>query len=96
MQARCARIFNLETKGAIRVGLDADLVLVDLDRERTVRGEEFGTIAGFDPYEGMTLRGWPAWTMLRGQIVARDGDVVGAPGYGRYLSRSGGREVSVS
>jgi dihydropyrimidinase len=87
LQANCARIFGLETKGSIRPGMDADLVLVDLHRERTVRGEEFGTVAKFDPFEGLTLKGWPAWTMVRGQIVARDGEVVGAPGYGRYLRR---------
>lgn len=85
LQASCARIFNLPTKGAIRPGLDADLVLVDVDHERTVRGEDFGTVAKFDPFEGLTLRGWPAWTMVRGRIVARDGQVVGVPGYGRYL-----------
>lgn len=85
LQSNCARIFNLETKGAIRPGLDADLVLVDLDLERTVRGEEFGTVAKFDPFEGLTLKGWPAWTMVRGHIVARDGVVVGKPGLGRYL-----------
>lgn len=85
LQSRCAEIFRLETKGAIRPGLDADLVLVDLERERVVRGEEFGTVAQFDPFEELTLRGWPAWTMLRGRIVARDGQVVGPPGYGRHL-----------
>lgn len=88
MQARCARIFGLETKGAIRPGLDADLVLVDLDHARVVRGEEFGTVAGFDPFQDLTLTGWPAWTMVRGTIVARDGKVVGPTGHGRYLSRS--------
>lgn len=88
MQQRCARIFGLETKGAIRPGLDADLVLVDLDRERTVRGEEFGTIAGFDPFEGLTLRGWPSWTMVRGRIVAMDGRTIGPPGYGTYLRKT--------
>jgi dihydropyrimidinase len=85
LQSRCARIFGLETKGAIRPGLDADLVLVDLEEERSVRGAEFGTIAGFDPFEGITLRGWPVWTMVRGRIVAQDGRVVGEPGYGHYL-----------
>ncbi len=87
LQARCARIFGLETKGAIRPGLDADLVLVDLDRQRTVRGEDFGTVAGFDPFEGFTLTGWPEWTMVRGRIIARDGKVVGEAGYGQYLRR---------
>ena len=88
LQARCAGIFGLASKGAIRPGLDADLVLVDLDRKRVVSGADFGTVAGFDPYEGLTLTGWPAWTMVRGTIVARDGSVVGPPGHGRYIARS--------
>ena len=88
LQANCARIFGLETKGAVRPGLDADLVLVDLDRARTVKGEEFGTVAGFDPFEGLVLTGWPIWTMVRGRIVARDGEVVGPAGHGRYLQRN--------
>jgi dihydropyrimidinase len=86
-QAACARIFGLTSKGAIRPGMDADLVLVDLDRERLVKGADFGTVAGFDPFEGLTLTGWPAWTMVRGVVVARDGRVVGPPGHGRYVSR---------
>lgn len=87
IQAASARIFGLRSKGAIRPGMDADLVLVDLERERLVKGSEFGTVAGFDPFEDLTLTGWPAWTMVRGVIVARDGRVVGPPGHGRYVSR---------
>jgi dihydropyrimidinase len=41
----------------------------------------------YTPYEGLRLRGWPALTMLRGQVIARDGEFVGQQGYGRFLSR---------
>jgi dihydropyrimidinase len=41
-------------------------------------------MADYSPFEGMRLRGWPVWTMLRGRIIARDGQVVGEPGYGQY------------
>ena len=92
MQATCARIFGLTSKGAIRPGMDADLVLVDMDQERVVKGAEFGTVAGFDPFEDLTLTGWPSWTMVRGVIVARDGTVVGPPGHGRYLARIRGNQ----
>ncbi len=85
MQSRAAEIFHLPTKGAIRPGADADLVLVDLGSEREARGGNMGSIAEYSPFEGMRLRGWPVWTMLRGQIIAKNGLVAGRPGYGRYL-----------
>jgi dihydropyrimidinase len=41
----------------------------------------------FTPYEGMDIRGWPIMTMVRGQIVAKDGEFVGKKGFGRSLKR---------
>ncbi len=88
VQSRAAEIFNLPEKGAIRPGSDADLVLVDLDEERSANGADLGSIADYTPFNGMRLKGWPVWTMLRGRIVAQDGKVTGPPGYGRYLRRT--------
>ncbi len=85
LQARAAEIFGLPQKGAIRPGADADLVLVDWDAVRQVRGSELGSIVSYSPFEGMQLRGWPLWTMLRGRIIAAGGRLVGEPGYGQYL-----------
>jgi len=74
-------------KGTIAPGSDADLVIVDLDRERVVRPAELRGMSDFSPFEGKVLRGWPVATIKAGQIVARDGDIVAPPG-GRYLPRS--------
>jgi dihydroorotase-like cyclic amidohydrolase len=87
LQARAAELFGLSTKGAIRPGADADLVLVDLDAERDPHHAELPSIAGYTPFDGLRLRGWPVWTMLRGRIIAREGRLLGAPGYGGYLRR---------
>ena len=86
LQARAAELFRLPGKGRIAVGADADLVVVDLARERVVEAGALGSASDFSVFEGLVLRGWPVQTYLRGRLVARDGALVGAPG-GRYLRR---------
>jgi dihydropyrimidinase len=73
-------------KGTIAVGSDADLAIVDLDLERVVRAEDLQGMSDFSPFEGKKLRGWPVATVKAGEIVARDGKIVGKP-TGRYLLR---------
>ena len=41
----------------------------------------------YTPYEGMEVTGWPVKTLVRGKVVAEDGEVVGAPGFGQFLPR---------
>ena len=43
--------------------------------------------ADYTPYEGMAVTGWPAMTLLRGEVVAEEGKVVGDKGGGRFLKR---------
>lgn len=83
-----ARTFNLyPRKGRIEVGADADLVIVDPDREREVRAADLGSASDFSLYDGRTLRGWPTVTIVRGQVVARDHTLVAKPGTGRFVAR---------
>ena len=72
-------------KGALLPGSDADLVIVDLAREVVPSDEATYTKVKWTPYRGWRLFGAPVLTMLRGQVIARDGKVVGKRGYGRYL-----------
>ncbi len=84
-----AKAFGLwPRKGAIMVGVDADLTLVDLGKRRVVHAEELETSADFTPYEGMELQGWPVLALLRGQVIMRDGRPTGPP-TGQYLRRNG-------
>lgn len=87
VSAAPARIFRLPGKGSLALGSDADLVLVDLEAERVVTPEDQGSVSTFSIYDGWTLKGWPALTMVRGRIVATNGEVVGPAGHGRYLRR---------
>lgn len=71
-----ARLFKLyPRKGVIRVGSDADLVIIDPDREQVVVEKTQYSKAKRTPFEGVRLRGVPVLTMVRGNIVMRDGVV---------------------
>jgi dihydroorotase (multifunctional complex type) len=73
-------------KGSLEVGTDADLVLVDLDEERTVRHEGHGTCI----YEGWRLHGWPVLTVSNGRVLVEAGQVdEDMFGTGRCLTRPG-------
>jgi dihydroorotase len=72
-------------KGAILPGSDADLVLVDLEREVTPTDDATYTKSRWTPYRGRRLVGAPVLTIRRGEVIARDGKVVGRRGSGRYL-----------
>ncbi len=81
-----AQIFGMyPRKGSLEVGSDADLVLVDIDLEKTVTPELLGSHSDFTIYEGMKLKGWPVLTMVRGEVIMKDGEIVGEPGTGRYV-----------
>ena len=87
IQARAAAVFRIPGKGRIEPGSDADLVVIDLDRERTIDAEMLGGASDFSVFQGQALRGWPAMTFLRGRLIAADGTLVGNPGQGRYVRR---------
>jgi dihydropyrimidinase/allantoinase len=73
-------------KGAIAVGSDADLTIVDLEREQEVTPQILHSAQDHTPFQGVRIKGWPAITMLRGTVVFRDGEVV-SPASGRFLKR---------
>lgn len=86
MAAGPARIAGIhDRKGAIALGLDADFVIVDPEREWTISNEQLETKCRWTPFAGRRVRGWPRLTILRGRVIARDGQVVGEAGYGRLL-----------
>ena len=80
-----ARIFGLwPTKGTIASGSDADLVLFDPAADRTLQRQELHSRAGFSPYEGLRVCGMVKTTILRGQTIYRDGQVIGPAGLGEF------------
>ncbi len=83
-----ARTFGLHPrKGTIVVGADADLAIVNLDREVTVDAAESDSRSDFSIWDGWILRGWPVATLVRGTTVMRDGTVLARAGHGRWVER---------
>src|SRR5690242_5109929 len=70
------RLFGIACKGRIALGYDADFTIVDLKRRATIRNADVGSRAGWTPYDGVTVTGWPVGTILRGLRVMWDGEVV--------------------
>jgi dihydropyrimidinase len=75
-------------KGTIAVGSDADIAIWDPKLTRTITNANQHHGADYTPYEGLEVTGWPVLTMVRGQTVVRDGELVGALGHGRHLQRA--------
>ena len=88
--ANPARLLGLyPRKGAIQVGSDADIVLVDPNAEHVLRNEDIVSKAGWTPYAGLTVTGRPVMTLLRGKVVAEEGKVTAAPGTGCFVPGPG-------
>jgi dihydroorotase len=73
MSTAVAKAYHIPNKGAIAVGYDADLVLVDLERYAPVRRGDLQTKVKWSPFEGWNLTGWPVYTIVGGQVVFERG-----------------------
>ncbi|TIL58421.1 MAG: dihydroorotase [Mesorhizobium sp.] len=81
------RIFGMARKGRIAAGYDADFTIVDLKRRETITNAQAGSKAGWTPYDGRRVTGWPVGTIVRGRRVMWEGEIV-TPGQGRAVEFS--------
>ncbi len=72
------RIFGIARKGRIAVGYDADLTIVDLKQKRTISKDWIASRAGWSPFVGKDITGWPKGTIIRGQTVMWEDELVTA------------------
>src|SRR5918912_2299602 len=87
VSSNAAKIMGLyPRKGALAVGSDADIVLLDTRQRHTVRAAEMHE-ADYSPWEGRDLAAWPSVTMLRGKIMVENGELKGALTDGKFLPR---------
>ncbi len=86
---RPAKLFGLyPRKGAIRVGADADIVLVDPQEERTISDADVLSKCGWTPYAGREVKGVPVYTLLRGSVIYDDGKLAVREGAGKQATRA--------
>jgi dihydroorotase len=78
--AEPARIFGFyPRKGALQPGSDADLVIVDPARSMHIRNADQASKAARTPFDGWSIPATPIVTLLRGELIMRDGAIVGTP-----------------
>ena len=76
--AGAQRVFGTANKGRMAVSYDADLTIVDLKAKRTITQDQQATRCGWTPFDGVEATGWPMATIVRGQVVMQDGELIGS------------------
>jgi len=82
-----AKTFGFSEKGTLDVGTDADIVVFDSQKERTITANDNASKADFSIYEGRTVTGSVETVLVRGEVVADGGDIVADPGHGEFVHR---------
>ena len=74
-----ARVYGIAGRGRIALGYLADFTIVDLKARRMITNRWIASRCGWTPFDGMTVRGWPVATIVRGAVMMRDGGLTGHP-----------------
>jgi dihydropyrimidinase len=83
-----AKLFGMyPQKGAIAVGSDADIVVYDPNRKRTISSKTHHMAVDYSCYEGRTVQGAADIVISRGSVIVRDGEFTGRKGAGRFIKR---------
>jgi dihydroorotase (multifunctional complex type) len=81
-----AKIFGFyPRKGSNIPGTDADFSICDMDREWTIRSEKIYMKSKLNAYHGRRLKGKVTHTIVRGKVIMEEGEVIGQPGYGKFI-----------
>lgn len=83
-----AKIFNMyPKKGAVMVGADADLVVWDPEREKTITAGSQQSAIDYNVFEGHKVKGLPRYTLTRGKVAVQDGEIRSQEGHGQFVGR---------
>ena len=82
-----AEIFGLNDRGRLEQGKNADLTIVDFNRQFKIDASKFKSKAKFSPYDGWDVQGKPVKTIVNGQLVFDEGEIVAKGGSGLIVRR---------
>lgn len=74
--AGAQRVFGVAGKGRMAEGYDGDVTLVDLKARRVLQHKDMRSRCGWTPFDGMEITGWPKATIIRGNVVMRDDEII--------------------
>ena len=84
-----AKLFGMyPRKGSVSVGADADLVVYDPARKRTISATTHHMDVDYSTYEGRQVTGGSDVVLSRGSVIVRDGEFTGRKGHGRFVKRA--------
>ena len=73
------RVHKIHNKGRIKVGYDADFTIVDMNKEMIITNQQQKSKSKWTPFDGMKVKGWPTHTIVRGNCVMCNDEVIGQP-----------------
>jgi Dihydroorotase and related cyclic amidohydrolases len=84
-----AKVLNCyPKKGAILVGADADIVVWDPEKSKTISASTQQSAIDYNVFEGKAVKGLPRYTLTRGRVAVMDGEVKGQEGHGKFVKRA--------
>ena len=83
-----SKIFGMKSKGSIEIGFDADITIIDLKKEEKATSFLFGGFSDYLVYDDWMLKGWPVRTIVRGETISQDFEVIGRSGFGELVPRN--------
>src|SRR6056297_1648802 len=90
-----AKILNIyPKKGAVLVGADADLVVWDPEKEKTITAGKQQSAIDYNVFEGKHVKGLPRFTLSRGKVVVHDGEMRTEEGHGKFVKRPPSQSVT--
>jgi dihydroorotase len=87
MSEKPAEIFKLKDRGILEKGNVADLTVIDLKRKSKIDASKFHSKAKFSPFDGWKVKGKPVKTLVRGQLVMDEDEIVAKAGCGEIIRR---------
>lgn len=79
------RLFGLKNRSGIVPGAEANLTLIDYHRTETITNRWIKSLCGWTPFDGMKVKGWPFATLIRGEVIMREGELTASAATGRPL-----------